>query len=514
MPRGRLDDGHVPGAHRPGQLGGVRTVEAREVQPQGVAPGERLGHERRRHRPAPGARAGSPTTSEPGVGGQHVEHVAQGAQRGLVGPVEVVEHDEDRVSRRRGEQRVGDPVGGLERQPRGALAGDLRLHQVGQRGAAAELARAPAATATAAARRRPASSGRGRRRTPRRRRTPDALQQPGLADPGLADEQRGAGLSRVAACSTSSGEGGLLGPVARRRWTWCGRRRGDRGRRPGAAAGERRSSPASCRRIACSSVWSSGPGSSPSSSASTLAHLAQRRQGVGLAAGAGQGDGVQGPPALLKRVGRDGRLGDRQQSGVLADGQQAEHPSLLGRQRAAGPAPHARRRRRGGRRGRRTAAPSTHPRAASSVSTYAATSARSGQPAGVARAQLGGERGERRSSPGVRRRRSACTSTSAGSTRSTYPWSVVSSTPPAPARGATRRRCRRAARRAAPAAARRPRRGRPGGRRRPDDRARATSAATIDRGLRAPASTHRRSPSSAASSTRDAPNTPTRTGTT
>ena len=178
-----------------------------------------------------------------------------------------------------------------------------------------------------------------------------------------------------------------------------------------------------------------GAGVEPELVGEQPAHPPQRRQRVGLPAGAGQGDGVQAPPALLERVGRHGRLRHRQQSRVLAEGQQSEHPRLLGRQ------PQLVQRRTLG----------------VDVGVVAEVGVRSPGPrperglerldlgrdvgpvrpaVGVTRAQLGGERRER-----VDARRTAaakaCTSTSAGSTRSTYPWSVVSSTP-----GASTRRSR------------------------------------------------------------------------
>ncbi len=58
--------------------------------------------------------------------------------------------------------------------------------------------------------------------------------------------------------------------------------------------------------------------------------VAQRRQRLGLAAGAGQGERVQRPDPLPERVPRRRLLGRRHDDRVVAEGEQAEDPGLLG----------------------------------------------------------------------------------------------------------------------------------------------------------------------------------------
>ena len=60
-----------------------------------------------------------------------------------------------------------------------------------------------------------------------------------------------------------------------------------------------------------------------------LADGAQAVQRLGLATGAGQGQGVQRPPPFLQRVGGDPRLRGRQRARVLTERQQPQQPGLL-----------------------------------------------------------------------------------------------------------------------------------------------------------------------------------------
>ena len=239
-----------------------------------------------------------------------------------------------------------------------------------------------------------------------------------------------------------------------------------------------------------------------------LPERAQRVEGLDLATGPQAGRARGSPTAFLERLPRDGRLGGRQDTRVLAEREQADQPGLLGdpellERRAfredVGVVAQV---------GVRLAA--SRPPEPRRASRRAATSARLGQPPVPVPSWLASG-----ASAVVARRTSAanrCTSTSAASTLSRYPWSVVSRTPRRRQRAQSGDvRVQRAVRRRRRFAGPHQVGEQAGGTGRPGS---SDSAATIERGFRAPASTQRGSPSSPVTSTRDAPNTPTRTGTT
>ena len=95
------------------------------------------------------------------------------------------------------------------------------------------------------------------------------------------------------------------------------------------ASSAHRCSAGSCCRIACSRSRSSWPGSSPSSSARWVRASRSAASASPWRPGPGERERVQRPEPLAQRVPRRGLLGRRDHGGVVAQGEQAEHPVLL-----------------------------------------------------------------------------------------------------------------------------------------------------------------------------------------
>ena len=168
------------------------------------------------------------------------------------------------------------------------------------------------------------------------RRGHDPGDQPRLADAGLADEEGGRGRARLGAGQHVQ-QRGLLGLAADRRplGRRTGRRRGRDGRRL----------PRAARTVGCTQPLVQG-GVLDEHGLLEVAQLlprveaelvgqdgpdvAQRGQRLGLATGAGQGERVQRPDALAERVPRRRLLGGGHDDRVVAEGEQAQDPRLLG----------------------------------------------------------------------------------------------------------------------------------------------------------------------------------------
>ena len=305
-----------------------------EVEPQRVAARERLADLRER---AGGLRMGPPGRHDhqPGAGRGLGEHVAQGAQRRVVGPVQVVEDDEDRVVVRgagaapaRSGRTSRTPAARRSRPPCSAPPRRRGRSRRRGRGSAGS-----AATATAEAPRRPGSRRRSRRHSR-----------------GAAPRRPGRGRARTCRCrarrpAAPPRQGRRAGRAARSA-RWPGR--------PGRPRARPRP-PRAPRRAAAATPSTAGPSSSAVSSQAVLAQDrllevaqlpagvqsellgeqladgAQRVERVRLATGPGECERVQSPPPLLQGVGGHPRLGRRQDARVLAEREQAEQPGLLRR---------------------------------------------------------------------------------------------------------------------------------------------------------------------------------------
>ena len=253
----------------------------------------------------------------------------------------------------------------------------LRPRRRAARRRAGRARRGPGSRATAAGRRRPARSGRWRPRSPRSAAAlGDAARRAGTcrcrARPRAARRRRrrprarsstpsSSATSALAADRAPAGVGATAvgGAVARRRT-----------RRSGAAATSG-AQPLLQRRVLDEHRLLEVAQLLARVEAELVgqhaADVAQRGQRLGLPTRAGQRQRVQRPDPLLQRVPRGGLLGRGHHDGVVAEGEQAEHPVLLGAAAQLVERGRARARPRGGRAGRRRPPRSRAPSSSSSA---------------------------------------------------------------------------------------------------------------------------------------------------
>jgi hypothetical protein len=320
------------GRHQRGRLG---LVQAGQLDAQGLPPGEHFCDV------GQGAgRLGVATTrgddGEWHVVRGHRDEVPQGAQGGLVGPVEVVEDDQNRSAPGGREHGPRDPVPGLERDlPRAGRAG-LRRDDVGQ----GDPTSVPAGFGVALQSAQHVEPGPQRRRAVVLRAGPggdahpvrpglvaEVPHQPGLADPRLSDHRRegGRALREAVQHGTELLPDGAPADVRSRRGRpRRRRRRGDRSRllepdhERGILAQDRLLQVRQLRARVEAGVLGE-----------QLAEGAQRVERLDLSTGPQQREGMDRPEPFAQRLPRDRGLGRRQDAGVLADREQADEPGLL-----------------------------------------------------------------------------------------------------------------------------------------------------------------------------------------
>ncbi len=265
--------GQVVARHGTQQVGCAGGVQAGQLEPERVTAGERLrGHRQlpRRLRVGPSG----PHQRQRAVLRCLRDQVGQHPQADLVGPVQVLQDQQDRACGGAGEDRADDPLGRPERHSSGLRsgAGMGRQDHPGRRGRGRT---ARSATARAAARRRPASTDRRPPRprgpgpsTPGRRRAATCRSRVRRA-PGRGRAFRRGRRSRVPRAPCARWWRPKTGAAARATAT----RGSATGRVVDLEAGSCEAavdpSAGDCRKMASSSTRSCGPGSSPSSSAST-----------------------------------------------------------------------------------------------------------------------------------------------------------------------------------------------------------------------------------------------------
>ena len=389
LPSGRAchsrDDvgGHRCPAHLRDQRGGLGQVQSRRVEADHVAARQLLADLGQGPR---GSGHGLLVTTTASGCSPAVTQMAEHAQAGGVGPVQVLEHDQQRTL-----------SVALSTSVRDALPGPERLRSVSTRRAARRRVAGPASSGLdrgrLVARRgcerlapRPQRRGPVVLRTPSRRHH-EALRSrlgPGPLDQArLADARPRRRAGRTTRCRLRRGRAPRAArPPPRSRPTVVPAGAGSRRERPagGCATDGRRSrlcrgtQPLLQHRVLLEhrllEVAQLLAGIEAELLGEHRADLAQRRQRVGLATGARQRERVQRPEPLLERVPAGGLLGRRHDDRVVAEREQPEDAVLLGSPAQLVERGPLERRPRGGRAGRRRRRRSTGPSSSSSRSTW------------------------------------------------------------------------------------------------------------------------------------------------
>ena len=344
----------VPATSRD-QRPGLLQREAAEVDAQGLPPGELLA-QLRQGAGGLGPRATRQEHDEPLTRSGGRDQPAQHPQGGRVGPVEVLEHQQDRALLGARGDRARDRLPRQERLPLGGLArvSGIACQEVLDRCVHAVCRRAGRGLERLA----PGPQGRGPvvlRAAPGRHQEAalrgevgDLVDQAGLPDPGLTDEQ---GARRFAGIRTFERlpQVGLLAVAADGRPAdglvprgsgpgghgSCRRGPVRDGATGSGAAGATTVGRSHCCRAgswtstACSRSRSSCPGSSPSSSASRPRTCRSAASASAWRPDRVKRQGVQGPDTFLQRIPGRGLLGGGDDHRVVAEREQAEHAILL-----------------------------------------------------------------------------------------------------------------------------------------------------------------------------------------